>query len=220
MELRSAVIATLSDDADGVCASQTPGGAGNLTIAGALASGGVATIAAAQKITITSAGDDSGAVFTITGTDADGTTITEAVTGANAGAAVSTKYFKTVTQVAIDGAAAGAVTVGPVGSNGAVSATISGEFGEYGDDWMPLISGNLTGAGTIAVEACPEDRNDTFTSNNSVQTEGSWVADTTFTGKTADFQSKLVAPAKSLRLKFTAWTSGGATFRVLERAPV
>ena len=31
-------------DADGVCASQTLGGAGNLTIDGVLASGGVATL--------------------------------------------------------------------------------------------------------------------------------------------------------------------------------
>ena len=74
-------------DADGICASQTPLAAGNLTINGALASGGTVTLNAAQLITITSAGNDSGRTFTVYGTDVEGDLQTEAVTGANAGTA-------------------------------------------------------------------------------------------------------------------------------------
>lgn len=99
-------------DPDGVAASQTPSGAGNLTINGAKASGGVATFNAARQVTITSAGNDAGRTFTITGTDVNGNTLTEAVTGANADTATSTKHFKTVTQIAVDAATAGAVTAG------------------------------------------------------------------------------------------------------------
>lgn len=99
-------------DPDGVCASQTPGSESNLTINGAKASGGVATFGAARQITITSAADESGRTFTIRGTDADGTSISEAITGADTALATGTKHFKTVTQVSIDGAATGAVTVG------------------------------------------------------------------------------------------------------------
>lgn len=216
MYLRSVTIATLSNDDDGVAASQSPGAAGNLTIAGALASGGVATIAAAQIITITSGGNDSAKTFTVYGTDADGTSISEAVTGANAGAAVTTKYFKTVTRVAIDAASAGTVKVGPVGSNGAVSATLESSVNEYGDDYKYLAATNITGATTFAVETCPEAKTDTFSSEG-VQTQGSWIADTTHTGKTADFQSLLLLPAQSVRLKLSSWTSGGATLRLLER---
>ena len=45
-------------------------------------------------------------------TDVDGTVITEAVSGADADVSTSTKHFKTVTQVAVDDATAGAITVG------------------------------------------------------------------------------------------------------------
>lgn len=99
-------------DADGVATSQTPSGAGNLTIDGAKASGGVATFNAARQVTITSAGNDAGRTFTITGTDVNGNTLTEAVTGADTDTATSTKHFKTVTQIAVDDATAGAVTAG------------------------------------------------------------------------------------------------------------
>ena len=99
-------------DADSISQSQTPSGAGNLTINGAKASGGVATFNSARQVTITSAGDDQARTFTITGTDVNGFTITEAVTGVDTAAATSTKHFKTVTQIAVDDATAGAVTAG------------------------------------------------------------------------------------------------------------
>ena len=99
-------------DADSISQSQTPSGAGNLTINGAKASGGVATFDSARQVTITSAGNDSARTFTVTGTDVNGFSISEAVTGANASAATSTKHFKTVTQIAVDDATAGAVTAG------------------------------------------------------------------------------------------------------------
>ncbi len=51
--------------------------------------------------------------FTITGTATDGTTVTEAIAGPGGSATVSTTaLFETVTQVAVDAATAGAVTVG------------------------------------------------------------------------------------------------------------
>jgi len=99
-------------DADGVATSQTPSGAGNLTINGAKASGGVATFNAARQVTITCAGADSGRTFTITGTDVNGDAVTEAISGADADVSTSTKHFLTVTQIAVDDATAGAVTAG------------------------------------------------------------------------------------------------------------
>lgn len=101
-------------DADGVCASQTPaaGDEQALTINGALASGGVATFDQPRNVVVTSAGNDSGRTFTVTGTDEYGQTVVEAITGANAGAASGKKAFKTVTEVLTDDDTAGAVTVG------------------------------------------------------------------------------------------------------------
>jgi hypothetical protein len=105
---------TTAADADGVCQSQTPaaGGVQNLTINGALASGGVATFVAARFITITSAGADGGRTFTVTGTDVNGNAQTESITGPATTTVTGTKYFRTVTQVSVDGNTAGAITVG------------------------------------------------------------------------------------------------------------
>ena len=55
-------------DADGVCASQTLGGAANLTINGALASGGVATLGEQARITLYSTANSRAVTFTIYGT--------------------------------------------------------------------------------------------------------------------------------------------------------
>jgi VCBS repeat-containing protein len=107
-------------DADGISTAATLSGSGNLTINGALASGGSCTFNAGRVVTILSAGDDSGDTFTVTGTDVNGDAQTEAITGANAGTATGTKYFKTVTQIAASGASAGNVSAGVNASAGDV----------------------------------------------------------------------------------------------------
>lgn len=109
-------------DADGIAESQTPLAAGNLTLDGALADLGTAAVfdvsdsdSAGIKgriIAITSGGNDSGRTFTITGTDPEGGTQTEAVTGPNTTTVLSAKYFQTVTSIAVDAATAGAITIG------------------------------------------------------------------------------------------------------------
>lgn len=107
---------TTALDADGVCTSQTPASAGNLTINGAQASGGVASFTAARQITIASSSNISNRTFTITGTDAAGNAQVETITGPNNATVTTTSYFKTITQIAISGAAAGALTVGMNGN--------------------------------------------------------------------------------------------------------
>jgi hypothetical protein len=104
---------TTAADADGVCTSQTPaaGGEQDLTIDGALSSGGVATFTAARFITIASAADDSARTFTVTGTDVNGAVQTETIAGP-ATTVTGTSYFRTVTQVTVDDDTAGAITVG------------------------------------------------------------------------------------------------------------
>jgi hypothetical protein len=104
---------TTAADTDGVCTSQTPaaGGEQDLTIDGALSSGGVATFTAARFITIASAADDSARTFTVTGTDVNGAVQTETIAGP-AITVTGTSYFRTVTQVTVDDDTAGAITVG------------------------------------------------------------------------------------------------------------
>jgi len=108
---------TLQYDADGVCQSQTAGGAGNATINGALATGGVATFTAAQSVSIYSGSNLSGLTFTVYGTDRNGVSRTAAVTGPNNSTVNSTQNFKTVTRVAVSGSTSGnSFTVGVNGA--------------------------------------------------------------------------------------------------------
>jgi len=112
-------------DPDGIALNQTLSGSGNLTLNGILmtqdATNGTSINSSVEfnvptTITITSAGNDSGRTFTVTGTNTSDGAQTEDITGANAGTATGSSIFKTVTQIAINGASAGNVSAGPAQS--------------------------------------------------------------------------------------------------------
>lgn len=105
------VPATLS--ATAVCAAQAVAAAGNATINGASASGGVATFDYARAFTVVSSGaGDTTQTVTITGTDYYGQTQTQRLTLNGTTTVTSTKTFKTITQVAVSAALAGNLSVG------------------------------------------------------------------------------------------------------------
>ena len=99
-------------DDDGISVSAQVANEANLVLGGALASSGSVTFVYGRLVTITSGGNDSGFAFTVTGTNVDGDAQTEAITGANAGVATGTKFFKTITQIASAGDPAGTVKAG------------------------------------------------------------------------------------------------------------
>ena len=100
----------ISTDTDGLVNAETRSGAGNFSIDGAQSS--AASSALNSFLTIASSNNLSSVSFTITGTDINGTSQEEVITGPTAnGSVTSTKIFKTVTRIASDGAA-GAVNVG------------------------------------------------------------------------------------------------------------
>ena len=100
-------ITPVAADDDGISTSQTPSGAGDLTITGALATGGVATLAPngnwGRQVLITCAGADAGKNFTIYGTIPGGGdyVYSEVVAGSNASTSTSVGPFLTVTRVAV-----------------------------------------------------------------------------------------------------------------------
>lgn len=124
--------------ANDICLSQTPAGAGNLTLNGSIcttnlpapfganaqAAGASAiayiipTFGGPRYIYITCAGNESGRTFTVTGTVQSPTTfgpgvvVTETITGANASTVSSVKQYSTIISIAVDAATAGAITVG------------------------------------------------------------------------------------------------------------
>ena len=186
-------------DADGLAEAQAVAGAGELTLNGALIVGGTFTGDYARRLGILSAGDDSGDTFTIVGTDADGKAQTEDLAGDNGapGTAESVKYYKTVTSVSTDGAAAGNVSVGtvdefvtntiPIENNNHDAATVSIEL--------------ITGTIDISIE-------ETF---SRIQYDDilKWFAGpTALTTITADAADDVDNHASGVRLVCNSYTSG------------
>jgi hypothetical protein len=91
-----------------ICSSQTPGAAGNLLINGALSVGGVLpTQTLGYLINVACAGADAGRTFTVTGLNADNQAQTETIAGANAGNTNGTKFWRSISSIAVDAATAG-----------------------------------------------------------------------------------------------------------------
>lgn len=103
-----------SASANAIALSQTPS-AGALTLNGALASGGVATLDTARRVLFTFAADETGHNFVVTGTDWQGVVISETVAGTTAGTVYTAQDYKTVTSITISANATGALTVGTNG---------------------------------------------------------------------------------------------------------
>lgn len=139
--------------ANSIALTQTPLAAGDLALAGALATGGIATLVLSGQVTITSAGNDSGKTFTIYGTNNSGSIVSEAITGGNAAAVTSALSYKTITRIAVSAATAAAVTAGNAQSGNT--------------DWIPLdiynpnqvtnISATVTGTINYTVQYTNED---------------------------------------------------------------
>ena len=112
----------LAADPDGISTAAEVGNNGTLVLSGALASGNVAVLDPARKVTITSGGDDSLIAFDVVGTDAGGATQVETIPGCgNSGSSsstcsssmsVSTKFFGSVTSITAAGDPAGTVQAG------------------------------------------------------------------------------------------------------------
>lgn len=150
--------------------------AGNVSVG----TNGVATMDMARRVRITSAGNDSGITFTITGTDWNNNAVTETVTGANASTADSTRDFLTITKIVASGATANAVTIG---TNGVASSRPIrlDEFGSNG------VSQQVTVTGTVSftVQQSLDDPEDVGLSSVT------WLshADSDFVNGTASAQS-------------------------------
>lgn len=199
-KLRSYLFTTA--DADGVCLSQTPSGAGAMTIAGALASGGVATFDVARHFSITAAGNDSGRTFTVTGTDRYGASISEAITGPNTTTVVSVKNFKTITIVSVDAATAGAITVGSADS--AETPWIPTNYRKSPFE-LTVNTDLTTGASlTYAMEVTNSDvQAPGFQENDALK-----YTHATITAKTADFVGSQITPVTAVRYLITSYVSG------------
>lgn len=190
-------------DADGVCASQTPG-AGAILINGALATGGVATFGAAQKVRLTSGGNDSGITFTFTGTDADGNVQSETVAGTNASNSDTTKFYKTITSISKSGASAGTIVVGNLITSVSPTLKINTNISPCN---FNILTQLISGTATWGMD---------YTFDEAKTVNNTWIADTTVTGKSANFETTWIKPIGGLRLNLTASTAGVVALKVIQ----
>ena len=96
-----------SASANGIATTQTPGGAGALTIT-------AKTFTNPTYVTVTSGGSsEAGKNFTVVGTDSSGNALSSTIVGPGVGATVTTtRAYLTVTSITVDTATTGAITAG------------------------------------------------------------------------------------------------------------
>jgi hypothetical protein len=170
MDLGTPIVA----DPDGIAAAQAVAGAGNLTLNGALSSGGVAVLDVPRTIEIdsTAAGDTS-QTATVTGTDLYGRPMTEVIAFNGTTAVAGQKAFKTVTQIAISAAMAGNANAGTTNVLGLPFRVDAGNV-------LQWIENNLPHVGTLGTFAAADATSPATTTTNDVR--GTYLPNTTPNG--------------------------------------
>ena len=204
-------LAVLTDDDNGISTSQTPaaGGAQNLTITGAQASGGVATTTnnTAQKFRATWAGADAGRTLTFTYVDADGNAQTGTLSGANSTTSDSSFYGVSVSVISVDANTAGAVEVGWVASTGMV--TNSYPTNRYNSPFNASLIFNLTaGSMTLSAQFTVDSPADSYT--NGYSNDADWRNVVSLTSVAADAVSNIAFPVMAIRFVEEVGSSTGA----------
>ena len=106
-----------------IAGAQQLGGAGNMTLTGSSVNDGSNMD---TTVTLTSTGNISGVTFTVTGTDASGSTITEDITGPNSNTVTGSTKFLTVTQIAADAAVGTDTSAGFTATTGTAGIVFAG----------------------------------------------------------------------------------------------
>lgn len=169
------------------------------------------TFAVPRQVTIVAAGDESANTFVVTGTNANGISVSETVAGPNTATATTAAYFKTVSSVTVSGDAAGALTVG-------MTNTTSSPWVRF-DDFAPSnisIQCNVSGSATYTLQSTLDDPYDPF---NPVSTGSmTWVnsSDTNVVAATATKQSNFLFAPKYARVILTTTSTGSVTATMLQ----
>jgi hypothetical protein len=121
------------------------GSAGNVSVG----VNGTATITQPRRISFTSAGTDTGDVFTVTGTDVNGNAQIENVTGGSAGVVAYTALsYKTISSIVSSGATASTLTVGTAADS--ISGGAAASRWVRLDGWAPSYTSiQCTVSGTV-----------------------------------------------------------------------
>ena len=171
----------------------------------------------ARQVTITPTGDESSNSFIVTGTDSNGSPISETVAGKNATASTTNAYFLTVTSIKIASNAANAIVAG-------MTNTASSSWVRF-DDFAPSyisIQCDVTGSVTYVVQSSLDDPNSPFNPVN--PTSMVWVntSDIAVVGATTTQQSNFLFAPKFARVYLSTTSTGSvsATFLQSSNGPI
>jgi hypothetical protein len=200
-------------DRDGIATSQHTTANTAMTLDGALSSGGSYTAADGTNVKVGhlvgvySSANIASDIFTIVGTDPDGLTLSETVTGVNNSTVFTTNYFYTVTSVKNDTTeASNNVEVGI----GSTLATQRVPIEPRASGWEVGLGAKITGAASVTAQLTMDDIFDSTVTPV-------YIADTTFATKTATFYSKLGVLVSAVRLITNSYSSGATIgFHVLQ----
>lgn len=188
-------------DRDGLALSQTPAGAGALTLTANT------TLTPPRPVAIYSGGNIAARVFTIVGTDRKGSPITDTVTGVNASTVPSNKLFATVTSISIDAAAGSAVEAGWTATSYTSWIHLGSMSRNY--QWTMRTFLAVGATATYDIEATSQNM-------NRDQVAGEYPDDlvTLASAQTGNVTSYNLSPWAAVRIKVTAQT-GDVGARVL-----
>lgn len=170
-------------DDDGISVAQAVAGAGNLTITGALASGGVATFDVPRAVSVTSSNaGDTTQTATVTGKDAYGITLVETIAFNGAATISGKKAFKSVSRVAISAALAGNGSAGTTDVIGLPFAATSRNYVQSAYNGAQVTTGTFAGAVATTATATTGDVRGTFlpasaTDGSKILTLWIWLID-------------------------------------------
>lgn len=191
-------------DANGICLDQTLGGAGNLTLNGAFASGGVATLDVQRQVELESAGNLSAVTFTITGTDDQGRAISEAIAGPSGGTVATALNFLTITQIAASGAVGTNVEIGTNGVGASINIPVDVYLSPTDIGLAIVVSGTVN----VTVQHTFDDVFDP-------EATLTWFDHPTLSAETANADGNLAFPPRAVRLLTNSGT-GTATLTLVQ----
>ena len=193
--------------ATSVAASQTPSGAGAVTLTATPVTFGSN---AAQQVTIISTGNISNRTFVVSGTDVQGNVISETITGPNNATVTTVNYFASVTGVTISGAAAAAITMGNAATAVSPMYVVDGESNPVSIGFGTIL---VTGTPTWTVQHTFDDVLSTGLPNKSGPgttayspgaTTNTWFNHPFVVGATANSDGNYAFPVAAVRLQLSA----------------
>ena len=142
-------------DPDGLVSNGSRSGSGSLSISGALSS--EASSGLNGFISVASGNDNASVTFTISGTNVDGTSFSETVTGVNNNSVSTTNIFKTVTGITTNGTVSG-VNIGNIPAIVVTSGTrptITSTGGNESSNSFTIVGTDLSGVAQTEVVTGP-----------------------------------------------------------------